>query len=89
MNNKLNNAESTGATVLVADNPGCLMHLRGGVDVSRRRIRVLHLAQLIAEQNDVPSAADLRAHCGMMALLLHAAVVLSVVLSFQHNVIYL
>ena len=50
MNNKLNNAESTGATMLVADNPGCLMHLRGGVDASRRRIRVLHLAQLIAEQ---------------------------------------
>ena len=50
MNNKLKNAESTGATVLVADNPGCLMHLRGGVDASRRRIRVLHLAQLIAEQ---------------------------------------
>ena len=49
MNNKLNNAESTGATVLVADNPGCLMHLRGGVDASGRRIRVLHLAQLIAE----------------------------------------
>ncbi len=50
MNNKLNNAESTGATILVADNPGCLMHLRGGVDASRRRIRVVHLAQLIAEQ---------------------------------------
>ena len=50
MNNKLNNAESIGATVLVADNPGCLMHLRGGVDASGRRIRVLHLAQLIAEQ---------------------------------------
>ena len=49
MNNKLNNAESTGATVLVADNPGCLMHLRGGVDASGRHIRVLHLAQLIAE----------------------------------------
>jgi len=49
MNNKLNNAESTGARILVSDNPGCLMHLRGGVDASRRRIRVLHLAQLIAE----------------------------------------
>ncbi len=49
MNNKLNNVESTGATVLVADNPGCLMHLRGGVDASRRNVRVLHLAQLIAE----------------------------------------
>jgi len=49
MNNKLNDAESTGATLLVADNPGCLMHLRGGVDASGRRIRVVHLAQLIAE----------------------------------------
>ncbi|MDQ2714560.1 MAG: (Fe-S)-binding protein, partial [Chloroflexota bacterium] len=50
MNNKLNNAESTGATVVVADNPGCLMHLRGGVDASGRHIRVLHLAQLMAER---------------------------------------
>jgi len=50
MNNKLNNAERTGATVLVADNPGCLMHLQGGVDASGRKMRVLHLAQLIAER---------------------------------------
>jgi len=50
MNNKLNNAESTGATVLVADNPGCLMHLGGGVDAGQRHLRVLHLAQLIAER---------------------------------------
>jgi L-lactate dehydrogenase complex protein LldF len=50
LNNKLNNAESTGATVLIADNPGCLMHLRGGVDASGRRMRVLHLAELVAER---------------------------------------
>jgi L-lactate dehydrogenase complex protein LldF len=50
MNNKLDNAESTGATVLVTDNPGCLMHLRGGVDAGRRKVRVLHLAQLMVEQ---------------------------------------
>jgi L-lactate dehydrogenase complex protein LldF len=50
MNNKLDNAESTGATVLVTDNPGCLMHLRGGVDAGGRKMRVLHLAQLIAER---------------------------------------
>jgi len=50
MNNKLHNAESTGAAVLVADNPGCLMHLRGGVDASGRKMRVLHLAQLMAER---------------------------------------
>lgn len=50
LNNKLNNADSTGAHILVSDNPGCLMHLRGGVDASGRSMRVLHLAQLIAEQ---------------------------------------
>ncbi len=50
LENKLNNAESTGAMVLVADNPGCLMHLRGGVDATGRKMRVLHLAELIAER---------------------------------------
>ncbi len=50
LNNKLHNAESTGATILVADNPGCLMHLRGGVDAKGQEVRVLHLAQLIAER---------------------------------------
>ncbi len=48
LNNKLNNAASTGATILVADNPGCLMHLRGGVDAQGRTTQVLHLAQLMA-----------------------------------------
>jgi L-lactate dehydrogenase complex protein LldF len=48
MNTKLTNAASTGATILVADNPGCLMHLRGGVDAQGRTMRVLHLAQLMA-----------------------------------------
>jgi L-lactate dehydrogenase complex protein LldF len=48
--NKLAHAEKSGATLLVADNPGCLMHLRGGVDASGARLRVLHLAELIAER---------------------------------------
>jgi L-lactate dehydrogenase complex protein LldF len=49
LDKKLSNADSTGASILVSDNPGCLMHLRGGVDASGRKIRVLHLAQLLAE----------------------------------------
>src|ERR1700674_3053527 len=48
LDNILNNAESTGATTIVADNPGCLMHLRGGVDAQDKPIRILHLAQLVA-----------------------------------------
>jgi iron-sulfur cluster protein len=50
LQNKLRNAESTGANLLIADNPGCLMHLRGGVDATGKPIRVLHLAQLMAER---------------------------------------
>ncbi|HEU0003996.1 MAG TPA: LUD domain-containing protein [Ktedonobacteraceae bacterium] len=50
LRNKLRNAESTGATILLADNPGCLMHLRGGVDAQGKKMRVLHLAQLVAER---------------------------------------
>jgi len=49
LDNKLTNAASTGATIIVADNPGCLMHLRGGVDAQGKQVRVLHLAQLMAE----------------------------------------
>jgi iron-sulfur cluster protein len=47
---KLDHAFETGASVLVADNPGCLMHLRGGVDKTGRPLRVLHLTELIAER---------------------------------------
>jgi L-lactate dehydrogenase complex protein LldF len=49
LNNKLANAACTGATIIVADNPGCLMHLRGGVDAQGKQVRVLHLAQLMVE----------------------------------------
>ncbi|GHO82765.1 L-lactate dehydrogenase (quinone) large subunit LdhH [Dictyobacter formicarum] len=50
LKNKLQNAQSTGASILIADNPGCLMHLRGGIDATSQSMRVLHLAQLIAER---------------------------------------
>jgi Fe-S oxidoreductase len=46
---KLENVDSTGARVLVTDNPGCIMHLRGGADASGRTTRVLHIAEVLAE----------------------------------------
>jgi L-lactate dehydrogenase complex protein LldF len=49
LNRKLDNATETGAAVLVADNPGCIMHMRGGVDAQGRPLRVLHLVELMAE----------------------------------------
>ena len=47
---KLANVDETGARTLVTDNPGCIMHLRGGVDASGRSVRVLHLAELLDER---------------------------------------
>lgn len=54
MSRKLRDASETGAVVLVADNPGCLMHLRGGVNAKRLPLRVMHLAEVIAARlNDL------------------------------------
>ncbi len=50
MNRKLNNAESTGASTMVTDNQGCIMHLRGGCDASGRKLKVRHIAELVAER---------------------------------------
>ncbi|MSQ42139.1 MAG: 4Fe-4S dicluster domain-containing protein [Dehalococcoidia bacterium] len=47
---KLDAAEETGASVLVTDNPGCLLQLRGGVDASGLSLRVQHLAEYLAER---------------------------------------
>jgi Fe-S oxidoreductase len=52
MDRKLNNAEATGAPVIVTDNQGCIMHLRGGIDASGRRLAVRHIAELLAERID-------------------------------------
>lgn len=45
---KLENVAATGAKVLVTDNPGCIMHLRGGIDASGMNVKVMHLAELMA-----------------------------------------
>lgn len=47
---KLEHAAQTGAEILVADNPGCLMQLRGGLHARRSPVRALHLAELMAER---------------------------------------
>jgi L-lactate dehydrogenase complex protein LldF len=51
---KLDNVAQTGATVLVTDNPGCLLHLRGAADARGLRLRMAHVAEILAEglQND-------------------------------------
>ncbi len=47
---KLENVQRTGARTLVTDNPGCIMHLRGGIDASNLPVQVLHIAELMAAQ---------------------------------------
>jgi Fe-S oxidoreductase len=47
---KLENVLRTGARTLVTDNPGCIMHLRGGIDARNLPVQVLHIAELMAAQ---------------------------------------
>jgi Fe-S oxidoreductase len=47
---KLENAESTMADVIVADNPGCLMQIRGALHARKSPMRALHLVELIDER---------------------------------------
>ncbi len=46
---KLANVEATGADLLITDNPGCLTHLKGGLDAREKPIRVRHLAEVLWE----------------------------------------
>ncbi len=47
---KLDNVRASGATTLVTDNPGCLLHLRGGADAAGLGLRVVHVAEYLAER---------------------------------------
>ena len=45
---KLENVRASGGRVLLTDNPGCLLHLRGGADAARMDVEVLHVAEYLA-----------------------------------------
>lgn len=47
---KLDNVAATEAPLLVTDNPGCLLHLRGAADARGMGIRVAHIAEVLAER---------------------------------------
>src|SRR5206468_679252 len=53
---KLAHADETGAEVIVTDNPGCIMQIRGGLDAAGKPLRMLHLAELVAERLESGSA---------------------------------
>ncbi|HEV8672052.1 MAG TPA: LUD domain-containing protein [Candidatus Limnocylindria bacterium] len=51
---KLANIAATGADVVITDNPGCLTHLRGGLDARGQRVKVRHLAEVLWESLSAP-----------------------------------
>jgi Fe-S oxidoreductase len=50
LNRKLDDVRQTGAAMLVTECPGCVMQLRGGVEKRGDPVRVLHMAELLAEK---------------------------------------
>jgi len=52
MNRKLDAAQKTAAPVVLTDNQGCIMHLRGGCDAQGRSLKVQHIAEVIADRLD-------------------------------------
>jgi L-lactate dehydrogenase complex protein LldF len=57
MNRKLDAAEQTGAPLVLTDNQGCIMHLRGGCDQAGRPIEIRHIAEVIAERLETLAAS--------------------------------
>ena len=49
LNKKLTRVEETGATELLTDCPGCIMQLRGGLDVRKSHVKCRHVAELLAD----------------------------------------
>jgi iron-sulfur cluster protein len=47
---KLDNVEAAGAKTLVTDCPGCVLQLRGGMEKRGGKIKVKHIAEVVAEQ---------------------------------------
>jgi len=45
---KLANAQAGGAHVVVANDAGCILHMRGGAERSAPGLRVMHLAEVLA-----------------------------------------
>lgn len=60
MNRKLDDAEATTAPILVTDNQGCIMHLRGGCDAQGRPLQIRHIAEVMADQIDLMAMTQRR-----------------------------
>jgi L-lactate dehydrogenase complex protein LldF len=57
---KLESVEASGACVLITDNPGCIMHLRGGVAARNGTLTVRHTAEVMADGVRAVQEGDLK-----------------------------
>jgi Fe-S oxidoreductase len=48
MAKKLQAAQASGANILVTADPGCMMHMAGGLSRRGDKMQVLHVAQVLA-----------------------------------------
>jgi Fe-S oxidoreductase len=46
---KLDAVAETGAELLVTDCPGCVLQLKGGMDQRGGKVKVMHIAEAVAE----------------------------------------
>jgi Fe-S oxidoreductase len=49
MDRKIDDIVATGASMVVTDNQGCILQIRGGIDAQGRSIEVRHIAELMLE----------------------------------------
>lgn len=50
LKHKLDHIQATGASLVASDNPGCIMHIRGGLDAAGQPVQVAHIAELLADR---------------------------------------
>ncbi len=58
LDRKMANVNSTGADILVAGNPGCMLQLNLGIERSGGKARVMHLSQLVEAAYEAAEAQE-------------------------------
>ncbi|MGA2735657.1 MAG: L-lactate dehydrogenase (quinone) large subunit LdhH [Syntrophobacteraceae bacterium] len=69
---KLDNIEAAGVETLVTDCPGCVLQLRGGMEKRGGKIKVKHIAEVVAERKRSPQSRGIvrsrRGHGGKQSV---------------------
>ncbi len=58
LSRKLDNVAATNASTLITDNPGCLLHLRGGTAAANCTFDVQHVLEYLANRLPPAVGAD-------------------------------